>query len=64
LRWIFYSSGGCESVCPERVARSGGANSMLRFKLERRGDEMNRCQKMKRMQRIFLDSMERKRGTA
>jgi hypothetical protein len=30
-----------------RVAGSGGADSMLQFRLDMRGDGMKRCQKMK-----------------
>jgi hypothetical protein len=36
---------------------------MLRFRLERGGDEMKRCQKMKRSQRARLGSMGRKCDT-
>jgi hypothetical protein len=40
LRRCFYSSGGCESGCPERVTDDGIANSMLLFCLERGGNRM------------------------
>jgi hypothetical protein len=36
----FYSSGGCESGCPRRVASGGGAYSILRFQLKRGCDGM------------------------
>jgi hypothetical protein len=49
---------------PERVADSGGADSLLRFQLERGGDGIKRSQKMKLSQRARLSSMERKRDTA
>jgi hypothetical protein len=45
------------------VAGSGGANSMLQFRLERGGDGMKRCRKTKRRQCAHLDSMESKRNT-
>jgi hypothetical protein len=44
----FYSSGGWESGGMKRVAGGGGANSMLQFWLERIGDMMKHCWKMKR----------------
>jgi hypothetical protein len=47
----------------ERMASGGGANSMLRFRLEREGDVMKHYQKMKRRQRACLGSMERKHDT-
>jgi hypothetical protein len=43
-----------------RVAGGDGVDSM-RFWLERGGDEMKRCRRMKRMQRAHLSFMERKR---
>jgi hypothetical protein len=46
------------------VAGGGGADSMLRFRLERGGDGSKRCQKMKRRQRAHLGSMRRKRDKA
>jgi hypothetical protein len=46
------------------VAHGGGAYSMLRFQLERRGDRVKYCQKMKQSQRARLASMGRKRDTA
>jgi hypothetical protein len=36
---------------------------MLQFQLERGGDEMKHCCKMKRRQRVHLGSMERKCDT-
>jgi hypothetical protein len=45
------------------VADNSDADSMLRFRLERRGDGMNHCRKMKRRQRAHLDSMGRKYDT-
>jgi hypothetical protein len=39
---IFYSSGGWKSNCPRRVADDGGADSMLRFRLERGDGGMKR----------------------
>jgi hypothetical protein len=51
---IFYSIGGCEPCDPERLAGNGGANSMLRFWLEKRGDEMKRCQKIWNGDREFI----------
>jgi hypothetical protein len=59
----FYSNGVWESNSPERVAGGGNADSMLWFWLERRGDEVNHCQKMKRRQQAYLGSMGRKRDT-
>jgi hypothetical protein len=50
--------------CSERVAGGGFVDSMLRFRLEMGGDEMNRCRKMKRRQQTRLSPMERKRDTA
>jgi hypothetical protein len=47
-----------------RVAGGGGADSMLRFWLEKRGGGTKRCGKMKQRQRDHLSSMERKRDTA
>jgi hypothetical protein len=44
------------------VAGGGGADLMLRFRLERKGDEMKCCQKMQWRQRARLASMRRKRG--
>jgi hypothetical protein len=46
------------------VADGGGADSMLRFQIERGGDGTKRCQKIKRRQRAHLSYMERKRDTA
>jgi hypothetical protein len=43
------------------VAYGGGANSMLQFQLEMRGDGTIRCRKMKWMQRARLGSIGRKR---
>jgi hypothetical protein len=34
LRWHFYSTGGWESSCLERVGGGGGADSMLRFRFK------------------------------
>jgi hypothetical protein len=36
---------------------------MLQFQLQRRGDGMKYCQKIKRMQRAYLSSIEKKRDT-
>jgi hypothetical protein len=47
-----------------QVAGGGGADSILRFRLERGGDGMKRCQKMKQRERARLSSMGRKRDTA
>jgi hypothetical protein len=41
-----------------------GVDSMFRFRLERVVDAMKRYRKMKRRQRVRLDSMESKRDTA
>jgi hypothetical protein len=46
------------------VTSGDGVNSMLRFQLEREGDKIKHCQKMKRRQRARLDSMGRKCDTA
>jgi hypothetical protein len=63
VKIIFCSSGGWESDGPDRVACDGGANSMLQFRLERRGDGEKYYRKMKRRQQSHLVSMERKRDT-
>jgi hypothetical protein len=47
-----------------RVVGDGGVDSMLWFQLERGGDEMKRCRKMKRKQQTRLGSMERMCDTA
>jgi hypothetical protein len=49
---------------PRRVAYDGGVDSMLQFRLERGGDGIKRCQKMKWKQRARFDSMGRKRDLA
>jgi hypothetical protein len=64
LRWHFYSIGGCDSGCPGRVTSGGGADSILRFQLERRGDRTKHYQKMKQKRWSRLDSMGRKCDTA
>jgi hypothetical protein len=46
------------------VAGSGGADSMLRFQLERGGDVMKRYRKMKQRQGARLGFMGRKCDTA
>jgi hypothetical protein len=61
VEMTFYSSGGWELDDLGRVANNGGADSILRFRLERGGDGVKRCQKMKRMQRACLGSMRRKK---
>jgi hypothetical protein len=43
-----------------RVAYGGGADLMLQFWLERGGDRIKRCQKIKRRQRARLSSIGRK----
>jgi hypothetical protein len=43
------------------VIGGGGADSILQFRLERRGDGTKRCRKMKQRQRSHLGSMGRKR---
>jgi hypothetical protein len=45
------------------MAGGGDADSMLWFQLERRGDRMKHCWKMKQMQRTHLGYMGRKRDT-
>jgi hypothetical protein len=45
------------------VASGGGADSILQFRLERRGDGMKHCRKMKQRQRAHLGSMGTKRDT-
>jgi hypothetical protein len=50
LRLSFYTSGGCESDGPWRVVCCVGADSMLQFWLDRGGDMMNHCRKMKQRQ--------------
>jgi hypothetical protein len=47
----------------ERVIGSGGADLMLQFRLERGGNGMKPCRKIKRRQRTRLDSMGRKCDT-
>jgi hypothetical protein len=49
---------------PGRVAGGGIVDSLLQFWLERGGDEMKCCQKMKKRQRALLGSMGRKRDMA
>jgi hypothetical protein len=51
-------------ISPCRLKNIGGANSILWFRLEKGGDKMKRCQKMKWRQRACLGSMERKHDTA
>jgi hypothetical protein len=63
LKWHFYSSGGWESGGPGRVARGDSADSMFQFRLERQGDRMKHCGKMRRRQWARLDSMGRKCDT-
>jgi hypothetical protein len=63
VKIIFYSSGGWESDGPDRIACGGGANSMLQFRLERRGDGEKYYRKMKQRQQSHLVSMERKCDT-
>jgi hypothetical protein len=57
LRWPFYSIGGWESDCSERVTDGDGVDSILWFQLEKGDDGMKCCQKMKRRQRGHLGSM-------
>jgi hypothetical protein len=65
LRCPFSSSGGWESGDPGRVANGGGADSMLQFRLERGGDWIKHCQKMKwRRQRAHPGSMGKKHDMA
>jgi hypothetical protein len=45
------------------VAGSGGADLMIRFRLERRGDGTNHYQKMKRRQQAHFDFIARKCDT-
>jgi hypothetical protein len=63
LRWPFYSNGGWESGGPTRVANSSAVESMVQFWLERGGDRMKRCLKVKRWQRAHHGSMRRKSDT-
>jgi hypothetical protein len=60
---FFYSSRGWKSKDPRRVASSGGADSMLRFQLEKGGNRTKRCWKMKQRQRARLVSMRKKCDT-
>jgi hypothetical protein len=46
------------------MADGGGADSILRFWLERGGDGTKHCRKMKRRQRAGLGSIGKKRDTA
>jgi hypothetical protein len=46
-----------------RVAYCGGTNSMLRLQLERRGDRMNHCRKLKRRHRSHFGSVGKKCDT-
>jgi hypothetical protein len=64
LRWSFYSNWGWESGGPQRMDCGGGADSILQFWLERRGDQMKRCHKIKWRQWARLSLMRRKRDTA
>jgi hypothetical protein len=50
--------GGSQTV--RGGAGGGGADSMLQFQLEREGDGMNHCWKMKQRQRAHVGSMGRK----
>jgi hypothetical protein len=47
----------------ERVADGGGADSIVRFRFEREGDEMKCCRKIKWMSQARLCSMRSKRDT-
>jgi hypothetical protein len=58
------TSGGWELDDQERVVDGVGVDSMLQFRLERGGDGMKHCQKIKRRQRACLDFMRRKCDTA
>jgi hypothetical protein len=54
----------CESQAIRgKVVGGNSADSMLRFRLERGGDRMKHCWKMKRRQRAHLGSMGRKCDT-
>jgi hypothetical protein len=64
LRWQFNSSGGWESGSPGRVIGGDGADSMLRFQLERGGNRKKCCRKMKRGQWTRFGSMGKKHDTA
>jgi hypothetical protein len=46
------------------MSDDSGVDSMFRFRLERVVDATKRYRKMKRRQRVRLDSMESKRDTA
>jgi hypothetical protein len=46
------------------MAGGGGADSMLRCRLERGGDRTKHCRKMKQRQQACLCSIGRKRGMA
>jgi hypothetical protein len=46
------------------VAGGSGSDSMLPFRLERGGDRMKRCRKMKRRRQTHLGSIRRKRDMA
>jgi hypothetical protein len=63
IKIIFYSSGGSESGCSGRVVDGCGVDSILQFRLERGGDGMKCCRKMKRRQRARFELMGRKRDT-
>jgi hypothetical protein len=56
---IFYSSERWESGGPGRVTYDSSANSMLQFRLKRRGYGSKRYQKMKQRQRACFSSMRR-----
>jgi hypothetical protein len=59
LRWPFYRSGERELGGSRRMA-GGGADSMLRFRLERVDDMTKHWRKMKWRQRAHLGSMRMK----
>jgi hypothetical protein len=60
IEMIFYINRWLESDDLGRVTCCGSADSMFRFRLERGGDGMKCCQKMKRRQRAHFDSVKRK----
>jgi hypothetical protein len=63
FRWPFYSSGEWKSCGLGRMADGGGANLMLRFRLEMGGNGIKHYRKTKRRPWAHFDSMERKCDT-
>jgi hypothetical protein len=54
INMIFYSSRGCESGGPERIAYGTNTDSILQFQLEMRDDVTKHYRKMKWSQLVHL----------